>query len=140
MRILTLLLLLFTLLQLKEQINALPSLKRFLSPPKPRWGPNRHLLQQQNSNLFDIVLRLICFRFKGLLELITGIAFDYWTDDHEEHLWEHSGLMEGDIMVHHKTLRNGLLNENSLWPKAVVPFYIEPEHFSKYFHFVILIN
>lgn len=62
----------------------------------------------------------------------TGPAFEYWNDNHEDQLWEHSGLFEGDIMLHREYLRNGLLNEKSTWPDATVPFYIDSQDFSKY--------
>ncbi|XP_013112260.2 low choriolytic enzyme [Stomoxys calcitrans] len=79
-----------------------------VQPPKPRWGPNMQMLRQHNSP-----------------------AFEYWNDNHEDNIWEHSGLFEGDIMLHREYLRNGLLNEKATWPEATVPFYIDSQDFNQ---------
>ncbi|KAI8128090.1 hypothetical protein FF38_11226 [Lucilia cuprina] len=77
-------------------------------PPRPRWGPNMLMLRQHNSP-----------------------AFEYWNNHHEDNIWEHSGLFEGDIMLHREYLRNGLLNEKATWPDATVPFYIDSQDFDE---------
>lgn len=66
------------------------------------------------------------------LRHFAGPAFEFWNDANEDHIWEHSGLFEGDIMLHREYLRNGLLNEKSTWPDATVPFYIDSQDFSEY--------
>uniref|UniRef100_A0A1B0B543 Metalloendopeptidase n=1 Tax=Glossina palpalis gambiensis TaxID=67801 RepID=A0A1B0B543_9MUSC len=78
-----------------------------VKPPKARWGPNMQMLRLHNTP-----------------------AFDYWSENHEENIWELSGLFEGDIMLHRDYLRNGLLNEKSTWPDATVPFYIDSHDFT----------
>lgn len=42
--------------------------------------------------------------------------------------WEHTGLLEGDIMVYMndgESSKNGLTDEMNRWPNATVPFYID---------------
>lgn len=41
--------------------------------------------------------------------------------------WEHSGLLEGDIMVYMDdadSAKNGLTDVMNRWPNATVPFFI----------------
>lgn len=52
---------------------------------------------------------------------------DSWSPELGTNIWEHSGLYEGDIMLYGK---NGLLDTESHWPNATVPYYID-ESFGK---------
>ncbi|XP_029052416.1 astacin isoform X3 [Osmia bicornis bicornis] len=56
-----------------------------------------------------------------------------WTEQEKQHLWELSGLYEGDIMlVEGKDLsKNGLVNSAFRWPAGIVPYYIKEEDFDQ---------
>ncbi|XP_034178612.1 seminal metalloprotease 1 [Osmia lignaria lignaria] len=56
-----------------------------------------------------------------------------WTEQEKQHLWELSGLYEGDIMlVEGKDLsKNGLVNNAFRWPAGIVPYYIKEEDFDQ---------
>lgn len=56
-----------------------------------------------------------------------------WKPESGTNIWEESGLYEGDIMVYQTSQvpKNGLLDPDSRWPNATVPFYIDDE-FSKF--------
>ncbi|CAO1404987.1 unnamed protein product [Diamesa tonsa] len=47
-----------------------------------------------------------------------------------DHVWEESGLYQGDIMIYSKAERNGVLDMKLRWPNATVPFYIEESQFT----------
>jgi len=53
-----------------------------------------------------------------------------WTPEDGTNIWEHSGLLEGDIMVEAETdtisNRNGILSESKYWPNATVPYFFRP--------------
>ncbi|CAO1409236.1 unnamed protein product [Diamesa serratosioi] len=47
-----------------------------------------------------------------------------------DHVWEQSGLHEGDIMIYSQEERNGILDSKLRWDNATIPFYIEESHFT----------
>ena len=47
-----------------------------------------------------------------------------------DHVWEQSGLYQGDIMVYSQAERNGVLDLELRWTNATVPFYIEESQFT----------
>lgn len=47
-----------------------------------------------------------------------------WTQESGTNVWEHSGLHEGDIMLHGNH-RNGIIGDARRWPNATVPFFID---------------
>lgn len=59
-----------------------------------------------------------------------------WDPKEGTNIWEHSGLFEGDIMLHKKKTmtKNGLLDMAARWDTATVPYYID-DSFSMFFRF-----
>ncbi|XP_071450821.1 hatching enzyme 1.2 [Hetaerina americana] len=60
-------------------------------------------------------------------EVATKIAA--WSPDKPENVWELSGQFEGDIMLlpdQAGSSRNIIINEDTRWPNATLPYYIDP--------------
>lgn len=57
-----------------------------------------------------------------------------WKPEDENNIWELSGLFQGDMMGMVASEKNGLLDEASKWPDAIVPYHIEEDDFSKFYN------
>ena len=82
----------------------------------------RYLKKQRDSLLYSDSL---------FFTLLIADRIRSWTEQEKQHLWELSGLYEGDIMlVEGKDLsKNGLVNSAFRWPAGIVPYYIKEEDF-----------
>jgi hypothetical protein len=63
-----------------------------------------------------------------------------WDYAREENVWEHSGLLEGDIMVLPKKNRGGdsrnvVRSDIFIWPNATIPYVLQ-EGMSKFFFII----
>ena len=65
------------------------------------------------------------------MDIFTAERLKNWKMENENNIWELSGLYQGDIMGINKSEKNGLLDETSRWPDAVVPYYIDEDDFGK---------
>lgn len=76
-----------------------------------------------NYNWVFILLKIFFFVAKEISE---------WTPEDGSNVWEHSGLIEGDIMIYDSSQlnKNGVLKEDLHWPNATIPYYID-ESFSE---------
>lgn len=60
----------------------------------------------------------------------TAERLKQWKPEDGDNVWELSGLYQGDMMGIDESGRNGLLDEATRWPDAVVPYNIDEDDFS----------
>lgn len=73
------------------------------------------------------------FRVLGIFAILPSILFAFPTTLDEDHAEELEHEFQGDMIISQAELDafNGRIDENLRWPGNIVPYYIEPTHFSK---------
>lgn len=61
----------------------------------------------------------------------TSQRISNWRTEDETNIWELSGLQDGDMMIYPKRSRNSITDEDTIWPKGVVPYFIQEKDFTK---------
>lgn len=57
--------------------------------------------------------------------MLIDAEIEAWKPEDGSNIWEHSGLLEGDIMIYKQNNKNGLIDDTAKWPSAFVPYYID---------------